>query len=117
MPGEKASNTWRVSTVPSQAKKYHLNSQQDLAEMIAAGKSSLAGGSHLAAVGTSILDTYSPERCAAVGARLKSNGTWVCPTLVIFRTMALVGDLGVSNDPNIRYLPRSIRVSWEPQNN
>jgi imidazolonepropionase-like amidohydrolase len=101
----------------SRADDFHLRSQQDLAEMIAAGKSSLAGGSHLAAMGISILDTYSPERCAAVGARLKSNGTWVCPTLVIFRTMALVGDPSLSNDPNIRYLPRSIRASWEPQNN
>ena len=99
------------------ANDYHLSSQQDLAEMIAAGKSSLAGGSHLAAMGLSILDTYSPERCAAVGARLKSNGTWVCPTLVIFRTMALAGDASLASDPNVRYLPRSIRVSWEPQNN
>lgn len=101
----------------SRANDYHLRSQQDLAEMIAAGKSSLAGGSHLAAIGVSLLDSYSPARCAAVGARLKSNGTWVCPTLVIFRTMALADDPSLSNDPNIRYLPRNIRVSWEPQNN
>jgi imidazolonepropionase-like amidohydrolase len=101
----------------SRADDFHLRSQQDLAEMTAAGKSSLAGGSHLATMGVSILDSYSPQRCAAVGARLKSNGTWVCPTLVIFRTMALIGDPSLSNGPNIRYLPRSIRVSWEPQNN
>jgi imidazolonepropionase-like amidohydrolase len=101
----------------SRANDYHLSSQQDLAEMIAAGKSSLAGGSHLAAIGVSLLDTYSPARCAAVGARFKSNGTWVCPTLVIFRTMALAGDPSLSNDANIRYLPRDIRVAWEPQNN
>jgi tetratricopeptide (TPR) repeat protein len=31
--------------------------------------------------------------------------------------MALAGDPSLSNDPNIRYLPRDIRVSWEPQNN
>jgi imidazolonepropionase-like amidohydrolase len=101
----------------SRAEDFHLRSRQDLVEMIAAGKSSLAGGSHLAAMGVSILDSYSPQRCAAVGAHLKSNGTWVCPTLVIFRTMALVGDPSLSNDPNVRYLPRSIRVSWEPENN
>jgi imidazolonepropionase-like amidohydrolase len=101
----------------SRANEFHLSSQQDLAEMIAASKPSLAGGPHLAAMGVSLIDTYSPERCAAVGARLKSNGTWVCPTLVIFRTMALAGDPSLSNDPNIRYLPRDVRVSWQPQNN
>jgi hypothetical protein len=101
----------------SRANEFHLSSQQDLAEMIAAGQSSLAGGSHLATMGISILDTYNPERCAAVGAPHKSNGTWVCPTLVISRAMALAGDPSLSIDPNIRYLPRSVRVSWEPQNN
>ena len=31
--------------------------------------------------------------------------------------MALAGDPSLSNDPNIRYLPRDVRVSWQPQNN
>jgi len=101
----------------SRADDFHLRSQQDLVEMIAAGKSSLAGGSHLATMGVSILDSYSPQRCAAVGARLKSNGTWVCPTLVIYRTMALAGEPRPFNDPNIRYLPPNVRSSWDPQNN
>ena len=101
----------------SSADDFHLRSQQDLAEMIAAGKSSLAGGSHLATMGVSIIDTYSPQRCADVGARLKSNGTWICPTLVIFRTMALASDPSPFHDPNVRFLPPSVRVSWDPQNN
>jgi imidazolonepropionase-like amidohydrolase len=99
------------------AEELHRLAAEDLAEMIASGKPSLAGGSHLAASGLSPLDSYNAEKCAAVFARFKKNETWVCPTLVLFRTMAMADDPSLVNDERLKYMPRQLRESWDPKTN
>lgn len=99
------------------ADQLHKLTREDLAEMIASGNPSLAGGPHVAASGLSVLDSYSPENCAAVFARFKKNGTWVCPTLATFRIMAMAADPSLLNDARLKYMPRQVRASWDPKTN
>jgi len=63
-----------------------------------------------------ILDTYSDERAASLFARFVRNQTWQVPTLVVWRGEAFAGDATFAHDARLRYVPRSIRESWNPQN-
>lgn len=44
-------------------------------------------------------------------ARLVRNNMWVVPTLVVHRANAL--DSATRHDPRLRYMPESVRRSWE----
>lgn len=101
----------------SHAEELHKMAQEDLADMIASGKPDLTGGPRLHAAGHLLLDSYSSGRCTAVFAGLKKNGTWICPTLVLFRTMALVDDPSLLKDPRAKYMPRQIIEFWDPKTN
>jgi imidazolonepropionase-like amidohydrolase len=61
-----------------------------------------------------MLDTYSPEKVAALSAVLKSNGTWQVPTLTLLRMFAYGDDPAFLNDPRLKYLPIRTRSSWDP---
>ena len=101
----------------SHSEELHKLAREDLAEMLASGKPNLGGGPHLAASGLSPLDSYSysAEKCAAVFAGFKKNGTWVCPTLTLFRTMAMADDPSLVNAERVKYMPRQLRQSWNPK--
>jgi imidazolonepropionase-like amidohydrolase len=55
------------------------------------------------------LDTYTPERRAALFAKFVRNGTWYCPTLFEYRNFAFESDPSVLHDPREKYLARSAR--------
>jgi len=101
----------------SRAEELHKMANEDLADMIAMGKPDLTGGPRYHAAGHLLLDSYSAQKCAAVFAHLKKNATWICPTLVLFRTMALVDDPSLLKDPRAKYMPRQVRESWDPKTN
>jgi imidazolonepropionase-like amidohydrolase len=61
------------------------------------------------------LDTYSPEKAAALFARFAANETWQAPTLVVHRTGAFLDDSNFTNDPRLKYVRRDIRDSWKNQ--
>ena len=61
------------------------------------------------------LDSYSPEKAAALFARFAANGTWQAPTLVVHRTGAFLDDSNFTNDPRLKYVRRDIRESWKNQ--
>ncbi len=61
------------------------------------------------------LDTYSPEKAAALFARFAANGTWQAPTLVVHRTGAFLDDKNFTNDPRLKYVRRDIADSWQNQ--
>ena len=64
-----------------------------------------------------VLATYDPERATALFARFARNGTWQCPTLIVNRSLALVGDKDFRNDPRLKYMRAAVRSSWDPENN
>lgn len=61
------------------------------------------------------VETYSPEKAAALFARFAANGTWQAPTLVVHRTGAFLDDSNFTNDPRLKYVRRDISDSWKNQ--
>lgn len=64
-----------------------------------------------------VLATYDQERATALFARFARNDTWQCPTLVVNRALALIGDEVFRNDPRLKYMRAAVRSSWQPENN
>ena len=57
------------------------------------------------------LETFSPEKAAALFARVKRNHTWLCPTLRLYQ--GLINDPNTfRNDPRLKYLPPDLRTRW-----
>jgi imidazolonepropionase-like amidohydrolase len=61
------------------------------------------------------LETYSPEKAAALFARFAKNGTWQAPTLVVKRSGAYMDDKEFTNDARLKYLRRGIVEEWKNQ--
>lgn len=57
-----------------------------------------------------ILSTYDEQRASELFRRFRTNGTWVCPTLVDHRTFAYPEEFAA--DPRLRYLPRARTDAW-----
>jgi hypothetical protein len=85
----------------------------DLADEMAAERPTF-WGDHVKALRQMELDTYSPEKAAALFEVLKKNGTWQCPTLTLLRSIAYVDDASFINDPRLKYMPPWARSSWSP---
>jgi imidazolonepropionase-like amidohydrolase len=64
---------------------------------------------------TRTLDSFTPERAAALAARLAANHTWVTPTLAVSRTLRTMGTKDYATDPRRRYIYPRIWGSWNPE--
>jgi hypothetical protein len=71
-------------------------------------------GQHVKQDQQMMLDTYSPEKAAALFAVLKSNGTWQCPTLTLLHMFGYGDDPAFLNDPRLKYIPMSTKATWAP---
>ena len=85
--------------------------QADFAAIQSKGKFE---GLHDWLLGRAMLDTYSPEKVAALSTVFKSNGTWQCPTLVLLRMFAYGNDPSFLADPRLHYMPPAMKKSWDP---
>ena len=63
-----------------------------------------------------LLSTYDAAKAASLFAKFVKNGTWVCPTLTVLRSMASLDDAQFTGDPRKKYMPGQIRSSWNPAN-
>ncbi len=61
-----------------------------------------------------MLETSSPEKAAALFARLKQNHTWQCPTMTVLRSTAFIDDPNFRNDPRLKYMPAAFKARWNP---
>ena len=60
------------------------------------------------------LDSFDAKQAAALFARFKRNGTWMCPTLSVLRAQAFIGDPNFRNDPRLKYIQNFLRKQfWE----
>jgi imidazolonepropionase-like amidohydrolase len=64
-----------------------------------------------------MLATFDSAKATALFARFVRNGTWQCPTLTLLRAYASLDDSGFVSDPRLKYMPRSAKSMWQPQNN
>jgi imidazolonepropionase-like amidohydrolase len=58
---------------------------------------------------------YDPQRCTALAQRLKKNGTWMVPTIVVLHSIAYLDDSTLAADPRLKYIPRWFSGSWNPK--
>lgn len=59
---------------------------------------------------------YDPATAATLFGTFAKNQTWQCPTLTVNRAIAYVNDPAFRNDPRLKYLPKTIRENWLPEN-
>jgi hypothetical protein len=60
------------------------------------------------------LDSFDAKQAAALFARFKRNGTWMCPTLSVLRAQAFIGDADFRNDLRVKYIQNFLRKQfWE----
>jgi tetratricopeptide (TPR) repeat protein len=72
-------------------------------------------GTRIKASRQTMLDTYSPEKAAALFAVLKKNGTWQVPTLTLLRVTAFANDpSSFTGDPRLKYIPPRMKAGWNP---
>ena len=60
-----------------------------------------------------VFDTYNASKCATVAQTFVKNETWHIPTLIRNRTLRFVDDSVYRNDPNLIYVSKATRASWE----
>ena len=61
--------------------------------------------------------TYGEKKAAELFARFVRNGTWVCPTLIVWHGHLFRDEKDLANDPRLKYMPLSTKDSWNPKNN
>ena len=60
------------------------------------------------------LESFDARQAAALFARFKRNGTWMCPTLSVLRALAFIGDPDFRNDPRLKYIQNFLKKQfWE----
>src|SRR6266478_4313890 len=60
------------------------------------------------------LDSFDAKQAAALFARFKRNGTWMCPTLSVLRAQAFIGDADFRNDLRLKYIQNFLKKQfWE----
>lgn len=55
--------------------------------------------------------TFSPQKCAALGKQFARNGTWLTPTLVQSLSRLIPPEEALA-DPRLRYLPPAVALRW-----
>jgi hypothetical protein len=61
-----------------------------------------------------LVDTYDPQKAAAMFAAFVANGTWQTPTLALQDGFVHERDDEFIADPRRRYLPKKWTVNWDP---
>lgn len=59
------------------------------------------------------LNTYSADKCQTVAKTFAANQTWHVPTLIRLRTQHFVTDQQYRTDPNLMYVDKTTRATWE----
>ena len=86
--------------------------QADLAEGIASKPK--FWGAHVKQLRQAMLDSYSPDKAAALFALFKSQGTWQCPTLTLLRMFGYGDDPAFLDDSRRKYVPKVLLAFWDP---
>ncbi|MHC4203477.1 MAG: amidohydrolase family protein [Planctomycetota bacterium] len=69
---------------------------------------------HMSACVKLLTDTiYNEKKAAALFAHFVKNGTWVCPTLMLYHSVSFRDEEDLTNDPRLKYMPLSIKDSWK----
>ena len=63
------------------------------------------------------VNTYSPDKAAALWTTFKKNDTWVTPTLasIAAQTPQSITPEEQASDPRLEFVPASLRKEWDPR--
>jgi len=61
--------------------------------------------------------TYDERKATVFFARLVKNRTWVCPTVLVWSEASSRDEKDLANDPRLKYMPLSLRDSWNTKKN
>jgi imidazolonepropionase-like amidohydrolase/ketosteroid isomerase-like protein len=61
---------------------------------------------------TEPLSTLDPDKCSALAATLRKNGTWLVPTLTLYRARGASPGSPVREDARLKYIPAEIRSGF-----
>jgi hypothetical protein len=78
----------------------------------AAGDDLAASASIMRRAARAIREQRDDAGCASLIAELARNGTWVTPTLVVYRPYELAFGPALTEDTRLRYIPASLRAAW-----
>jgi imidazolonepropionase-like amidohydrolase len=59
-----------------------------------------------------LVDSYDSKKCSEVYSHFVKNGTWQCPTLVMYYKLAS-NETEMLNDQRMKYIPADERKRWE----
>lgn len=102
-----------LSACSTRSEDLNRAARADLAEEMVSDKPTF-WGPHVRQLRQAMIDSYSPEKAAALFAVLRSNGTWQCPTLTLLRALGYGNDPSFVNDGRLKYMPRAVRANWDP---
>src|SRR5260370_12884115 len=57
--------------------------------------------------------TFSEKKALELLRQAAIYGVWQCPTLTLRARMALANAEQLANDPNLKYVPHSVRHTWD----
>jgi imidazolonepropionase-like amidohydrolase len=77
-------------------------------------KADLMRGVNINQLNDQMVDTYDREKAAKLFALFVKNGTWQTPTLTIRHARPYLQELQATDDPRLKYLPKTIAESWRP---
>ena len=101
-----------LSACSTRSEDLNVAARADLAEEMVSVTPTFFGP-HLRQLRQAMIDSYSPEKAAALSAVLRSNGTWQCATLTVLRALGYGNDPSFVNDERLKYMSRSVRASWD----
>jgi imidazolonepropionase-like amidohydrolase len=59
--------------------------------------------------------TYNIRKLEELLHKIKTTGTWICPTLTVLHAIGYLNDTTLQNDPRMQYMIRGIRNGWDPR--
>jgi adenine deaminase len=59
-----------------------------------------------------LVNSYDSKKCSDLFAHFVKNGTWQCPTLVMYYKIA-GNEADMRNDPRLKYIPANEREKWK----
>jgi imidazolonepropionase-like amidohydrolase len=96
---------------------YDCSSKEDDLRQRAGAAQARRDQKALADIDMQAIDTYSPEKAAALYARFKKNGTWEVPTLASIAAILppKITPEHQATDPQLEYVPEALRKQWDPR--
>ena len=65
-------------------------------------------------LGAQVMNTYDQAKAGALFLQLAQNNTWQVPTLVWTEANSRIDGAELQSNPNLKYVPASIRSQWDP---